>query len=70
MFTLRFDMTSQEGREEFRHAQQGRKYHAVLWEMDQWLRQQYKYNNKVWAGEARSHLWDLLNDRHINLLDE
>jgi hypothetical protein len=39
--TLEFNLP--EDHIEFEMAVNGSKMHSVLWEMDQWLRQQYKY---------------------------
>jgi hypothetical protein len=39
--TLEFNLP--EDHIEFELAVNGPKMHSVLWEMDQWLRQQYKY---------------------------
>ena len=69
-YTLRFDMTTPEGRNGFKHASCANAYWMILWEMDQWLREQHKYNNKVWAGVARERLSELCRDGNVNLWDE
>ena len=69
MASISFDMTTEEGREAFKHAHHGLDYYLIIWELDQWLRNQHKYNNKVWAGEARGKLTELCADRHISIWD-
>lgn len=74
---LEFDLNNIESddRIEFQHAIDGPKMHNVLWEMDQWLRKQYKYMpdneysedkyNAYYA--AREYLLKLLNEEGIKL---
>ena len=60
---------------EFKMATQGASMHSVLWEMDQWLRAQYKYmpdteysEDKYEAYEnARNQLRDIMFENGINL---
>ena len=53
---MEFDLTSHEGRRLESMARQGMGYEAALCELSDWLRQQYKYNNKPWAQEVRIRL--------------
>ena len=38
-----------------------------LWDMDQWLRAQIKYDQKEYLQEARNELHDILYEHDINL---
>jgi coproporphyrinogen III oxidase len=60
---------------EFKMATQGASMHSVLWEMDQWLRAQYKYmpdaeysEDKYEAYEkARNQLREFMVENNISL---
>ena len=60
---------------EYEIATNAEKMHSVLWEMDQWLRAQYKYMpdeeyNEVAYNtyeKCRNQLHELLNERNIDL---
>ena len=60
---------------EFRMATTGASMHSVLWDMDQWLRAQYKYmpdneysEDKYTAYEStREHLHQLLVEYNVDL---
>ena len=62
---------------EFDMATQGSNMHSVLWEMDQWLRAQYKYmpdegysKDKYDAYyEARNKLFEFMNENGVSLDD-
>ena len=62
---------------EFEMAVNGSKMHSVLWEMDQWLRAQYKYMSDDEYSkdtydayyEARQKLFELMNDNGVSLDD-
>ena len=62
---------------EFDMATQGANMHSVLWEMDQWLRAQYKYmpdegysKEKYDAYyEARGKLFELMSENGVSLDD-
>lgn len=56
--------------EQEHHAARGVQYHAILKELDEWLKQQYESNNKLWAGTVRGKLVDLLTEQHIDLWNE
>ena len=71
--TLKFNLPEENA--EFELAVNGSKMHSVLWEMDQWLRAQYKYmpdeeysEDKYEAYEnARNQLRDIMFEHGINL---
>ena len=68
MFEMKFNMTTPEGREAHTHALNGSRYHSVLVEFDEWLRQQSKYNNNVHAQGFREKLFEMLRDEGIEHL--
>jgi coproporphyrinogen III oxidase len=59
---------------EFEMATTGAKMHSVLWEMDQWLRAQYKYMPDVEYSEdkyntyekCREHLRELIRENNVS----
>jgi coproporphyrinogen III oxidase len=59
---------------EFEMATQGAKMHSVLWEMDQWLRAQYKYMPDAEYSEdkyntyekCREHLRELIRENNVS----
>jgi hypothetical protein len=59
---------------EFEMATQGAKMHSVLWEMDQWLRAQYKYMSDTEYSEdkyntyekCREHLRELIRENNVS----
>lgn len=66
-----------EDQDDFELATKGSKWYSVVWEMDQWLRTQYKYmpdaeysEDKYNAYyEARLKLNEIINDNGVNLED-
>lgn len=70
MHMMRFDMTTEEGREAEFRAVNGGKYHDVLWDLAEWLRTQYKHNNKVWAQECRDRVREIMDDHGAHLWGE
>jgi len=70
--TLEFNLP--EDHIEFELAVNGPKMHSVLWEMDQWLRQQYKYMPDSEYSEdkyntfekCREHLRELMIENGLN----
>lgn len=66
-----------EDNEEFKLATKGKDWWNVCWEMDQWLRQQYKYMSDDEYSkdrydtyyEAREKLFELMNDNGVSLTD-
>lgn len=73
--TLEYDTF--EEREDYETALNGWKYRIILWDFDQTLRAIVKYgaaNGKTYdekqcalIDELRDELWELLNERHIEL---
>ena len=71
--TLEFNLPEDD--HEFKMATNGANMHSVLWEMDQWLRAQYKYmpdneysKDKYDAYEsAREKLRELMFENNVNL---
>lgn len=69
---LEFNLPDDE--HEFQMAIQGAKMHSVLWEMDQWLRKQYKYMPDTEYSEdayntyqkCREQLREFMSDENIN----
>ena len=43
------------------------KFHSVLWDFDQWLREQIKYQNKEDYQEIRDQLYEIMAERDLNL---
>jgi len=70
--TLEFNLP--EDHIEFEMAVNGSKMHSVLWEMDQWLRAQYKYMPDSEYSEdkyntfekCREHLRELMMENNVN----
>ena len=70
---LKFNLP--EERSDFDLAVNGTKMHSVLWEMDQWLRSQYKYMSDEEYSEdkyetyekCREHLRELMFENGLNL---
>jgi len=66
-----------EDQDNFELATKGGKWYSVVWEMDQWLRTQYKYmpdaeysEDKYNAYyEARLKLNEIINENGVNLED-
>jgi len=73
--TLEFNIP--EDQDDFELATKGGKWYSVVWEMDQWLRTQYKYmpdaeysEDKYNAYyEARLKLNEIINENGVNLED-
>jgi hypothetical protein len=69
---LEFNLPDDE--HEFKMAIQGASMHSVLWEMDQWLRAQYKYMSDTEHSDdkydtfvkCRDQLREFMNDENIN----
>jgi coproporphyrinogen III oxidase len=70
--TLEFNLP--EDHIEFEMAVNGSKMHSILWEMDQWLRQQYKYMPDSEYSEdkyntfekCRDHLREIMIENGLN----
>lgn len=65
--TLTFDLNTEEDQDAFRNACEGSKLRSALWDYDQWLRQQIKYQNKNELQVARDQLYEILNDHNLRI---
>lgn len=54
-------------REEAQDAMNGTTWKALVWDFDQYLRGEYKYNNNEATYEIREKLRELINDYNLNL---
>jgi len=63
--TLEFNLP--EDQEEFNHATNGFNYYHALWEMDQWLRSEYKYNGKEEMYEVREKLREIILENNVKI---
>lgn len=73
---LEFDFDAEnDDRMEFEDAVNGRKWKLAMWELDQWLRAQYKYmpdeeyNEKAYEAyeKSREKLYEILNSDGLKL---
>lgn len=55
---------------EFQMAIQGAKMHSVLWEMDQWLRKEYKYMPDTEYSEDAYNAYEKARDQLRELMFE
>ena len=55
-----------EDNQEFRLATKASDIYATLWELDQWLRAEIKYQGREQLDEVRDKLRELMNDNHID----
>jgi len=73
--TLEFNLP--EDQDDFELATKGGKWYSIVWEMDQWLRTQYKYmpdeeyseDSYNAYVEAREKLFELMKENGVNLED-
>jgi hypothetical protein len=56
-----------EDKENFDLANNGLNYYSALFEFDQWLRSEYKYNNKEEMYEVRRKLNKIINENNIKI---
>jgi hypothetical protein len=56
-----------EDKENFDLANNGLNYYSALFEFDQWLRSEYKYNNKEEMYEVRRKLNKIINENNITI---
>ena len=56
-----------EDKENFDLANDGLNYYSALFEFDQWLRSEYKYNNKEEMYEVRRKLNKIINENNITI---
>jgi hypothetical protein len=73
MGKVTFEFDSQEESEDIRTALDGYKYKLVIWDLDQHLRAEIKYNDKLPCEVAQAYenlrdkLREFLNDYSINI---
>ena len=63
--TLKFNLP--EERQEHLRAVKATDLCSILWDMDQWFRDEIKHNNKEHLQEARDKLGEFMYDNGINL---
>ena len=63
--TLEFNLP--EDRDDFNYANNGFNYYMALVEMDQWLRAEYKYNDKEEMYEVREKLRQIILENNVKL---
>ena len=63
--TLEFNLP--EDRDDFNYATNGFNYYMALVEMDQWLRAEYKYNNREEMYEVREKLREIILSNNVNI---
>jgi len=62
--TLEFNLP--EENQEFELASKSLKMYSTLWELDQWLRSEIKYNDKEHLEVVRGKLMELMNDNRVD----
>ena len=63
--TLEYNLPDDQ--EEFNHATNGFNYYMALVEMDEWLRAEYKYNDKEELYEVREKLRQIILENNVKL---
>lgn len=63
--TLEYNLPDDQ--EEFNHANNGFNYYMALVEMDQWLRAEYKYNDKEEMYEVREKLREIIFENNVKI---
>ena len=63
--TLEFNLP--EDQDDFNHATNGFNYYMALVEMDEWLRSEYKYNDKEEMYEVREKLRQIIFENNVKL---
>ena len=63
--TLEFNLP--EDQDDFNYANNGFKYYLSLVEMDEWLRSEYKYNDKEEMYEVREKLREIILENNVKL---
>lgn len=62
---LKFNLP--EEAEEHQSAVDGGKWKSLAWDLDQWLRNEIKYNGKNEYQAVRDTLYEMLNNASLNL---
>jgi hypothetical protein len=55
-----------EDNQEFRLATKASAIYTTLWDLDQWLRAEIKYQGREQLDEIRDKLRELMNDNHVD----
>ena len=63
--TLEYNLP--EDRDDFNYANNGFNYYMALVEMDEWLRSEYKYNDKEEMYEVRNKLREIILENNVKL---
>jgi hypothetical protein len=63
--TLEYNLP--EDRDDFNYATNGFNYYMALVEMDQWLRSEYKYNDKEEMYEVREKLREIILENNVKI---
>ena len=63
--TLEYNLP--EDRDDFNYANNGFNYYMALVEMDQWLRAEYKYNDKEEMYEVREKLREIILENNVKI---
>jgi hypothetical protein len=63
--TLEFNLP--EDRDDFYYATNGFNYYMALVEMDEWLRSEYKYNDKEEMYEVREKLREIILENNVKI---
>ena len=63
--TLEYNLP--EDRDDFNYATNGFNYYMALVEMDEWLRAEYKYNDKEEMYEVREKLREIISENNVKL---
>ena len=63
--TLEYNLP--EDRDDFNYANNGFNYYMALVEMDQWLRAEYKYNDKEEMYEVREKLRQIILENNVKI---
>ena len=63
--TLEYNLPDDQ--EEFNHATNGFNYYMALVEMDEWLRAEYKYNDKEEMYEVREKLREIISENFVKI---
>ena len=63
--TLEYNLP--EDRDDFNYANNGFNYYMALVEMDEWLRSEYKYNDKEEMYEVREKLREIILENNVKL---
>ena len=63
--TLEFNLP--EDQDDFNYANNGFKYYLSLVEMDEWLRSEYKYNDREELYEVREKLREIILENNVKI---